>query len=341
VVGTNELHHLRDCLPSLALLDGPPTEVIVVDNASNDGTGPALAAEFPWVRVVRSERRLGFAPANNLGFRHARGAYLVVLNPDTRVDPRFVCALIETSRGHGDRALVTSRVSLYDDPDTINACGNVVQFGLSGACRGLGQPADLFTTESIVASVSGCAFLIPRPVLEAIKPFAETIFPYLEDTELSLRAWVAGFRCVVAPESRVYHKYGLRLTPRKFFFIERNRWLVMLRVYRLRTFLLLLPALLAMEGMSWGYATLLGKPYVLAKARSYGAIGLMLGSVRAGRQEMRSLRRIDDRVLLARLDAALPVNQLVEEMSVPPRAIRLINAALERYFGLVRRVVRW
>ena len=90
VVATDQLHHLRECLPSLARINGPPTEVIVVDNASTDGTGVAVATAFPWVNIVQTEQRLGYAPANNLGFRKARGSYLVVLNPDTRVHWNFV-----------------------------------------------------------------------------------------------------------------------------------------------------------------------------------------------------------------------------------------------------------
>ena len=341
VVATDEWHHLRDCLPSLAALTGPPAEVILIDNASRDGTGAHVAAEFPWVRVVRTEQRLGYAQANNLGFTEARGAYLVVLNADTRVDAGFVQALVAASRRHNDRALVTSRICFFDDPDTLNACGNVVQFGLLAACRAFGKPAAAVTEESEVASISGCAFLVPRQVLEAIGPFREEIFPYLEDTELSLRAWLAGLSCVAAPESLVFHKYALRLTPQKFFHIERNRWLVMLRCYRFGTLLVLSPALAAIEGLSWAYAASLGGRYLLAKARSYVALGFMLGRIREGRRRMRSLRRVGDRALLARMDAALPVDQLVNGLRPPRGLLGLVNASLEGYFRFAQRLVRW
>jgi GT2 family glycosyltransferase len=341
VVATDEMHHLRDCLPSLAQLTGPPTEVIVIDNASTDGTGAAIAADFSWVRVVRTNQRLGYAPANNLGFRHARGSYMVVLNPDTRVDPHFVRALVETSKRHNDRALVTSRICMFDDPGVINACGNNVQFALLAACRGIGESVANYAAETVVASISGCAFLIPRTVLDLIAPFEESIFPYLEDTELSLRAWIAGLSCVMAPDSLVYHKYSLRLTPRKYFYIERNRWLVMLRTYRTRTLLVLFPALVLIELSAWGYSASLGRRYLRAKARSYVDIGRMMPSAWAGRREMDSLRRVGDRALLERFEAALPVGQLIEDVIAPRGLISLVNAGLSVYFRLVRRVVRW
>jgi len=315
--------------------------VIVIDNASDDGTGTALAAEFPWVRVVRSERRLGYAPANNLGFRHARGAYLLVLNPDTRVDPGFVRALVETSRAYDDRALVTSRICMYDDPSKINTVGNVVHFSLVASCRGLGEPSDRWGSVEVVPSISGCAFLIPRRVLDCLGPFDESIFPYLEDTELSLRAWVAGFACVTAPDSLVFHKYGVRLNHQKFFYIERNRWLVLLRTFRIPTLVILAPSLLLVELCVWAYAAGRGRAHLGAKAYSYVAILRLLPVVRRGRRQLQTLRRIDDRTLLERLAAALPVRQLVSDMDASRGALNVVDRLLKGHYALAQRLVRW
>jgi hypothetical protein len=339
-VATDERHHLRDCLPSLAALDGPPTEVIVIDNASSDGSGDWIGTAFPAVRVVRTDERLGYAPANNLGFRHARGDYLVVLNPDTRVDPGFVRELVATSRRLGDRALVTSRICLFDHPDTVNTAGNDVQFAMVATCRGLGQPAANYATSDAVGAVSGCAFLIPRRVLARIGPFANAIYPYLEDTELSLRAWLAGFACVTAPGSVVYHKYGLRLTPRKFFHIERNRWLVMLRTYRVGTLLLLAPALVVVEAAAWAFAATRGPAFLGAKARAALAIVAHTAGIVRGRRELAALRRIDDRALLDRLRGPLPADQLVVG-GAAGHALDVVNLLLAAYLRAVRAVIRW
>lgn len=340
VVATDERHHLVDCLPSLAALDGPATEIIVVDNQSTDGTGEWVGAAHPWVRVVRTQERLGYAPANNLGFRHARGNYLVVLNPDTRVDRHFVRALVATSQERQDRALVTSRICMFDRPDTINTCGNDVQFAMLAACHGLGEPASRFTASEEVASISGCAFLVPRSVLDRIGPFATAIYPYLEDTELSVRAWLAGYACVTAPGSVVYHKYAIRLNERKFFHIERNRWLVMLRGYRGGTLALLAPGLAAIEVLAWAYALSRGLPFVRAKARATVAVLAHLPETGRGRREVQALRRVGDQTLLGRFQAPLPVGQLAGG-SGSRRIIGAVNAVLGGYFGFVRRLVRW
>jgi GT2 family glycosyltransferase len=341
VVATDELHHLRDCLPSLAKQQGPAVEVIVVDNASSDGTADELARAFPWVRVVRAAARLGYAPANNLGFRYASGRYLIVLNPDTRVGTDFVRSLVEASQRHDDRVLVTSRICMYDDPELINTAGNDVHFGLLAACRGLGAPRADYATEEIVASVSGCAFLIPRPVLDDIGPFDESIYPYLEDTELSLRAWLTGYRCITAPNSLVHHKYSVRMHPDKFFFIERNRWMVMLRLYRKRTLALLAPPLVVLEVLAWGYAARQGAAHGAAKARSYLAILRLLPTVRRGRRDARVIRRVGDTVLLAQMQGNMHVTALLADSGPPPRLLTLLNAGFGAYLGFLRRVVRW
>ena len=341
IVSTDELHHLRTCLPSLRALEGTPPEVLVVDNASDDGTAEVLAVEYPWVRIVRSDRRLGYAGANNLGFRHARGTYLIVLNPDTAVEPGFVSALVNASRARRDRALVTSLVCYYDQPTVVNTCGNVVQFGLLTSCRGIGLPRSAFSREELVAAISGAAFLIPRVILERIGPFDEATFFYLEDTELSLRAQLAGYECVTCPASVVYHKYELRMLPRKFFYIERNRWIVMLRTYRWRTLLLLFPALAATEILSWLYAAGRGWRYIAAKARAYGNLVRLSPDVRRARGRTQRLRAIPDAVLLSRMQGALPVERLAAENRWISGAVRLVNLAYMTYFSVVRRAIRW
>jgi GT2 family glycosyltransferase len=341
VVATNELGHLRDCLPSLLDLEGPAAEVMVVDNASDDGTGDELACRYPWVTVVRSDRRLGYAEANNLGFANARGDYLVVLNPDTRVDPGFLSGLIDVSKSFDDNAMVTSTVCMYDRPGMLNTVGNRVHFSIIAACRLLESPREVSRRPDLVPSISGCAFLVHRRMLEHMGPFDPTIFPYLEDTELSIRAWLCGFSCVSAPDSVVYHKYNIRMKPNKFFSIERNRLMVFVRTFRWRTIALLAPALLVIELMSWAYAARAGKSHLVAKARSYLSLARHLPGLMRGRKHVQSLRQASDRSILARLDATLPIDQLVGSSGALARAIALVDSLLAAYFSFVRRSIWW
>jgi GT2 family glycosyltransferase len=342
VVGYQSRPDLDECLRSVLDQDyAGDIEVVFVDNASTDGSANFVRTAFPTVNVVESGSNLGYAGGTNVGFRHAQGDYLVSLNPDTAVDRAFIRALVETARAHQDRALVTSCILFYDDPNTVNVDGNLVNFGLVAACRGLGEPRESHESEVSLASISGCAFLIPRSVLKQLGPFEDALHLYLEDTDLSLRALVAGYDCVNAPGSLVRHKYRLKMSPRKYYYMERNRWVVMMRVYRFPTILMLLPGLLVIEALTWIGAASLGWGHLLAKAKSYAGIAAMLPTVRRGRRQLRSLRQRTDQAVLARLQGPLPVAQLVPDGEAPQRALGIVNRLLSGYYWLVLRLVRW
>jgi GT2 family glycosyltransferase len=341
IVATDELHHLRTCLPPLSGMDRTAYEVIVVDNASRDATGPTLAREFPWVKVLRSECRLGFAAANNLAFECAGGDYLIGLNPDTQPDPDFANELVSCSRALGDGALVTALVGMYDRPEVTNAYGNVVNFGMLASCRGIEQPMAKFGRTEPVAAISGCAFLIPRDVLSDIGGFDETTQLYLEDTELSIRAWLLGYTCVACSTAIVLHKYQLKMTPQKFRNIERNRWTILLRIYKAPSVVLLLPALGLIEMMAWGYAGVTGRSYLGAKAQSYLDIIRLLPTVRVARRALQQRRRRSDHELLRLLDTELPVERLLGTSSSARRSVVLANSILATYLAIVRWLARW
>src|SRR5262245_30806195 len=95
IVNTNELHHLRRCLPAITRQSYPCYEVLVVDNASSDGSIGYIKEHFPEVQVIESATNLGYAGANNLGFKSAQGLYCAVLNPDTEADHNWLGELIK------------------------------------------------------------------------------------------------------------------------------------------------------------------------------------------------------------------------------------------------------
>src|SRR6185295_5368833 len=120
------------------------SEVILVDNASSDGTADVIQTDFPGVTLIRSQTNLGFGAGNNLAARSARGRYLIFLNPDTLVEQGWMEALIGLLDNDAQAGLVTSRIVLADQPDRINTCGNSVHFTGLTLCRGLGQPREAY-----------------------------------------------------------------------------------------------------------------------------------------------------------------------------------------------------
>jgi GT2 family glycosyltransferase len=188
----------EDTLACLRSLEGEDVDVIVVDNASTDGSAEAVSG----VELIRNEENLGYAGGMNVGIRAAldRGADAVLLlNNDVEVEPGAPAALAEAAAGAG---AVCPVVVFADDPARVWYAGAELdpRRGYQGRHRtsleGVGE------TERIC----GAAVLIPRQALERVGAFDEQLFAYVEDADWSLRAREAGLPLRVIPVARVRHK---------------------------------------------------------------------------------------------------------------------------------------
>jgi GT2 family glycosyltransferase len=337
VVSWNSWGHLRENLPALIDQDYPSYRVVVVDNDSTDETAENVEAEFPDVDVVRCGSNGGYGAANNIGFSRSTSRYVAVLNPDARPERGWLRALVQALDQTPKAALATSKVLLASDPRQVNACGNVVHLSGIGFCRGLNEDQHKYVRAESVPAVSGAAFIARREALEEIGGFDERFFMYLEDTELSLRARLAGWDVVLAPRSRVIHEYELRIPSSKFYYLERNRLLMLANIFRWRTIVALAPVLLITEIGVWWFALRTGHGLAGAKLASYLALVAGVPAMLRHRKRAQEIRRVTDRALLDVLQSALAVD-------VSGRAsglTRIANAFFGTYNVVLRRIVRW
>jgi GT2 family glycosyltransferase len=310
IVSYNNRKHLEHGLSGIVASLGESDELILVDNASSDGGADWVRQAFPTVRVVVSETNLGFGGANNLGVGHAGGKFVVFINPDTAVDPGWLDALVHALQADSDIHLVTSRIVLMSDPSTINTCGNDVHISGITLCRGMGRPAEEFDVPGPVGAVSGAAFAIRRAQFLELGGYDVDFFLYMEDTDLSLRARLTGMRSAFVPASIVQHAYQLRFGPSKTFYQERNRYLMLLKLYRWGTLLVLLPVWLLSELVTWGYVLLREPARVGNKLRAYGWVVKNWKLILSKRRQVQRLRRVTDRVLLAETTSHLEITQV-------------------------------
>ena len=218
VVSWNSRDDLVACLGSLAAV-GIPLEIVVVDNASADGSADAARATAPQATVMDAGENLGFARASNRGWRASRAPYVLFLNPDATVASGAVEALVAVLEARPDVGVV--------GPVTANADGSLqVSFGPDltplgewrqrRLVRGVRarDPRVLAWLEEATARevepawVSGSCLLTRRSLLEGLGGFDEAFFLYEEDVDLCLRARQKGFRVVVTPTARVTHRLG-------------------------------------------------------------------------------------------------------------------------------------
>jgi GT2 family glycosyltransferase len=201
------------CLESLAAVTYPELDVVLVDNASADGTESAVAERHPHVRILRQERNTGFAGGVNAGARHAletMGAdHLLLLNNDTVVDPGFVEPLVDLVRERTDAAAACSKVLFADRPDHIWFAGAPLhaERGYDGRLRGWGElDSPAYGDVTVTDRASATSMLVPRAAWERIGPLDDSFFAYAEDVDWSLRAREHGLRVYVQPHSRIWHR---------------------------------------------------------------------------------------------------------------------------------------
>ncbi|ACJ17352.1 glycosyltransferase [Thermococcus onnurineus NA1] len=254
IVTYNHKKYMGDCLTSVLAND--PLEVIVVDNGSTDKTPEFIEENFPEVKVIRSPRNLGYGGGNNLGVRHAKGEYVVILNPDTKVGENWLEELVRPL-SKSRRLITTPKILLYDG-SAINTVGNIVHFTGLTFTRGYLEPPEKYNKPEYLSGISGACFAMRRDEYLELGGFDENFLAYNEDGEFSWRAHAKGFKILYVPTSVVYHDYTLKVPPKKIYHLEKGRYIILRKYLTARQRLAILPSLIMSEILTWGYAVLNG-----------------------------------------------------------------------------------
>jgi GT2 family glycosyltransferase len=232
VVTWNAADLVAACLDSLAR-QTLPHRVVVVDNASVDGTGDLLARRFPEVQVVRTTVNRGFAGGVEAGLAVVDTPFVALLNNDAVAEPDWLARLTAALEEHPEAAAVTSRLLLADvAPPTLNNTGVLLLDDGYGADRGLGAPAESYAEPDEVFGFSGGAALLRTDALRAVGGFPAPFFLYYEDTDTSWRLRQAGWTVRYEPSAVVHHRHSATADQTSAMFAywnERNRLLMHLR----------------------------------------------------------------------------------------------------------------
>lgn len=224
-------HLIGDCLRSLRQ-QTLPHRVVVVDNASTDGTRQFLAAEHPEVTVVTNPDNLGFAGGVQTGLDAVATPYAALLNNDAAAEPGWLEALVTHLDAHPEAAAVTSRMVLADRPGVLNNTGVVLLADGYATDRGYGDPGDAWDEPGEVFGFSGGASALRMSAVREVGGFAAEFFLYYEDTDLAWRLRLAGWTVRYEPAAVVAHQHSATVDQQSESFAfhnERNRLLTLLR----------------------------------------------------------------------------------------------------------------
>jgi hypothetical protein len=228
IVAYKSRDEIGPCVGSLPrMLDERAVEVIVIDNSPGDGAGEILRREFPWVIYVPAKANLGFGRANNLGYAHSRGEFVLFLNPDTISNVAALAHCVSRLCADPSIGLISPRLELADGSMDL-ACRRSIPTLWDGFCRACGLAAifpraPIFSGYNLtylspdgvhdVGAINGAFMLAPRNVLEIVAPdgcvFDERFFMYGDDLDLCIRVARAGFRIVYDGRVRITHLKGV------------------------------------------------------------------------------------------------------------------------------------
>jgi len=228
VVNYNGGEMLQDALGSLLAQTWPGLEVILVDNASTDGSLESVERRFgDRIVIIRNARNEGFAGGNNAGFAAARGDWIFLLNPDAVCDPAVIAELMRFAADKPDVGQLACRVVRADQPNFFDSVGLLLY--PDGVARSRGwQEKDQgqYDRAEEVLAPHGCACALRKTMLDEIGVFDEDFFCYFEDLDLGVRGQLAGWKCWYVPDARVRHVKSAtagNYSVFKAYHVERNR----------------------------------------------------------------------------------------------------------------------
>lgn len=242
IVNWNGKNWLKECLNSLSNQSFKDFEIIIVDNGSTDGSVEFIRSQYPECRLISNNFNKGFARGNNQGIKIAKGKYIVLLNNDAQADPNWLSELVTVAEEDPSIGMVASKIYLYGYQKAIDNVGHLIY--LDGLNRGKGRleiDHGQYDKKEEALFPSGCAALYRKEMLDEIGLFDEDFFAYGDDTDIGLKAKLAGWKCVYAPRAIVYHRYSQSsgaYSPLKAFYVERNRIWISVKYFPLSILLI-------------------------------------------------------------------------------------------------------
>jgi GT2 family glycosyltransferase len=269
VLNYNGKRYLDDCLCSLASQTYSDFEVIVVDNGSTDLSHEYIEAQYPWVKLLRNEKNLGFAGGTNTGIKQARGEYILTINNDTKVEKNFIKYLMQPMESDQRVGMCASKMLFPDGK--INSTGICISRSGAAWDRGMFEQDNrqYNRREEVFGPCAGAA-LYRKEMLDEIGLLDEDFFLYMEDVDLAFRGRLAGWSCIYVPEAVVYHHHGGTAgagSDLSVYYGNRNVIWYVLKDFPARLLITSLPFILARNLMVIPYYVLRGQGRIILKSK--------------------------------------------------------------------------
>lgn len=302
---------LFNCIESLSKLTYQNIELIVVDNNSTDNSQNECKEKYPQIKLIQNMENLGFCEGNNIGIRSAMGEFLILLNPDTKVDKNLLRELLTEYNKKGE-GLYQPKLLSMDEPEKINSAGNMIHIFGFGFSRGKGvTDSKQFDKNLKINYPSGACLFTSKKIFDNIGTLDPFLWAYHDDLELGWRALKLGFSSFFVPTAIVYHKESssFKWSKQKFFLLERNRLYCLLTQYSKKTLKKLLPYLILVEIVIFLYY--IKKGLFFEKIKGYKEIIKNRKKISEKQKELEIARKIKDVQIISEFQDEIFVPQEV------------------------------
>ncbi|MGC9086686.1 MAG: glycosyltransferase family 2 protein [Thermoproteota archaeon] len=248
VINYNGKKHLKACLDSLLKTDYPNFEIILVDNASNDGSVEYVTKNYPQVKVVVNKVNMGSSGGYNAGIRHARGKYIAILNNDVEVDKKWLEPLVRILEENSEIGAADSKyLNFYERNkfDSTSAAGRFLDYFGNVYARGV--RANDGGVYNKLCRIFVALTIFRKKIFSEIGLFDEDFFYGYEDVDLSWRINLRGYKIYYVPSSLIFHKSSAtvasnkRMKPEFYLRDKRNRLVTLIKNYSVGTLILTIP----------------------------------------------------------------------------------------------------
>ena len=290
---------LDDCIHSIHKTEKVNFEIILVDNASTDKSYKKYTQKFPDVNLIENSKNLGYCEGNNVGIRATKGEFVVVLNPDTIVNPNWLHELLNAYKKNGE-GIYQPKILATTDHDMLLSSGQFIQLFGFGYSRGKGE-THIEGSNNIekIGYASGTCIFTSKKIIEKLNLFDPFLFAYHDDLDLCWRASMLGINSFYVPSSVIFHPiegYSFKWSKFKFYLMERNRQYCLLTHFSKSSYFKMLPSLILVDfAVSLFY---LKKGMFGTKIRTSLNILKNLTKISKKYQEIQSTRILSDKEIM-------------------------------------------
>ena len=298
VLNYNAGELLLNCIESIKKSTYKNLEIIVVDNISTDKSQKICKEKYPDIKLIQNDENFGYCEGNNIGIRKARGDFIMILNPDTIVEPNCIRELIFAHEKLGE-GLYQPKILSLNEKQVLQSTGNMLHVFGFGFAKDKGRK-DEGVDEEIkkIGYASGTCLFTSRNVLDKVGLLDSFLFLYHDDLDLGWRASQIGINSYYVPKSKIYHveSYSLKWSAKKFYWLERNRKYCLLTHYSKNTYAKMYSSLCLVDLFVWFFY--LSKGFLGAKIKAELDIRRNRKFIETKYQELEKKKTVPDEKLI-------------------------------------------